>query len=66
MAKNLLIELSDDEAARLHHEAELLGVREEDLARAVVTELLSQHDEDFRRASRYVLKKNAELYRRLG
>ncbi|MBI4861046.1 MAG: DNA-binding protein [Candidatus Riflebacteria bacterium] len=66
MPKQLLIQLSDDEADRLHQEAERLGVRDEDLARAVVTELLSDQDEEFRKAARYVLKKNAELYRRLG
>ena len=66
MPKKLTIELTDTQAARLHEEAARLGVSDEDLARVVVTDLLSQHDEDFRKAAAYVLKKNAELYKRLG
>jgi len=41
-AKKLIIELSDADASRLHAEASRLGVSDEDLARAVVTDLLSQ------------------------
>lgn len=60
------VELSDDQAKRLRRTAERLGVRPEDLARAGVTDLLTQPEEDFRKAAEHVLRKNEELYRRLA
>lgn len=59
------VELSDDQAERLRSTAERLGVRPEDLARAGVTDLLTQPEEDFRKAAEHVLRKNEELNRRL-
>jgi hypothetical protein len=38
----------------------------EDLARVGIEELLSRPDEAFQQAADYVLRKNAELYRRLA
>ena len=38
----------------------------EELARAGVEELLARPEETYQRAIDYVLKKNAELYRRLA
>ncbi len=58
--------LSKDQAERLRHVAERLGVRPEDVARAGVADLPTQPEEDFQRAAEYVLKKNEELYRRLA
>lgn len=46
--------------------AESLDVQPEDLARAGVTDLLRQPDEDFERAAELVLQKNEELCRRLA
>lgn len=60
------VELTEDQATRLCSAAERLGVRPEELARAGVTDLLAQPEEDFRRAAELVLRKNEELYRRLA
>jgi hypothetical protein len=60
------IELSKEQAERLRSAAERLGVRLEDLARAGVTDLLRQPEEDFQKAAAHVLRKNEELYRRLA
>lgn len=60
------VELSEEQAERLRSTAERLGVRSEDLARAGVTDLLTQPEEDFQRAAEHVLRKNEELYRRLA
>jgi len=48
------------------HEAERLGVAPEDLARAVIAELLAAPADDFQAAAERVLRKNEELYRRLA
>jgi hypothetical protein len=66
MARKLVLELSEADAQRLHAEAARLGVSDEDLARAVVTDVLAHQDDDFARALDRVLKKNAELYKRLS
>ncbi len=60
------VELSEEQAERLRSAAERLGVRPEDLARAGLTDLLTQPEEDFQRAAEHVLRKNEELYRRLA
>lgn len=60
------VELSEEQAERLRSAAERLGVRPEDLARAEVTDLLTQPEKDFQRAAEHVLRKNEELYRRLA
>jgi hypothetical protein len=60
------IPLSDEQLVRLKALADKAGVTPEDLARARLEEWLQRPDEDFLRAARYVLQKNAELYRRLA
>jgi hypothetical protein len=60
------IDLSPAQAERLRQEAERLGVRPEDLARAAVADLLAARDDDFEAAAKRVLQKNQELYRRLA
>ncbi|MFY9611344.1 MAG: CopG family transcriptional regulator [Blastocatellia bacterium] len=62
----ITIGLSDDRALRLNEMAARLGVSPEELVRVSVDELLARPDEEFERAVDYVLKKNAELYRRLA
>jgi hypothetical protein len=62
----LAIELSPAQIERLRQEAERLGVAVEDLARAVLADLLTTPDEDFKTAAERVLRKNEELYRRLA
>ena len=62
----LTIDLSPAQAERLRHEAERLGLAPEDLARAALADLLATRDDDFNAAAERVLRKNAELYRRLA
>jgi predicted transcriptional regulator len=62
----ITIGLSDDRALRLKEMASRLGVSPEEIVRVSVEELLARPDEEFERAADYVLKKNAELYRRLA
>ena len=62
----LTIDLSPAQAERLRLEAERLGLRPEDLARAAIVDLLAIPGEDFERAAQHVLRKNEELYRRLA
>jgi antitoxin FitA len=63
---SITVNLSDEHLLRLKELAARLGVSLEELARVSITELLAQSDEKFESASEYVLKKNAELYRRLA
>jgi len=60
------IELSPAHTERLRQEAERLNVTPEDLARAALSDLLSEPDETFKIAAERVLRKNADLYRRLA
>jgi antitoxin FitA len=43
-----------------------LGTSPEELARATIEDLLARPNADFEAAARYILHKNAELYRRLA
>ena len=43
-----------------------LGLTPEDLARAIIVDLLASPGDDFGAAAERVLKKNEELYRRLA
>ena len=60
------IELSPTQAKRLREEAERLRVTPEALARAALSDLLSEPEESFKVAADRVLRKNDELYRRLA
>jgi len=60
------LELSQSVIEQLNERAKSLGIRPEDLARAAVADLVSRPTEEFENAAEYVLKKNAELYRRLA
>jgi hypothetical protein len=51
---------------KLKETATQLQVSPEELVRVSVEELLTRPQESFQRAVDYVLKKNAELYRRLA
>ncbi len=62
----IAVELSADEAELLASTAVRLGVQPEELARATLTDALSQDKDDFRKAAEYVLEKNRNLYRRLA
>ena len=60
------IALPDEPMRRLKELAEEAGVAPEELLRASVEQWLAKPKEDFAKAAAYVLKKNAELYRRLA
>ena len=62
----LSIDLSEGQVERLRDEARRRGVEPEQLALAAVADLLASQGEDFDTAAKYVLEKNAELYRRLA
>jgi hypothetical protein len=62
----ITIPLSEDRLLRLRELAERAGVSPEDLARAGLEDWLARPREDFAKAAEYVLRKNAELYRRLA
>jgi len=64
--KTLEVQLSEQTASRLEEAAERLSVSPEELLLLSVEEKLAKLDAEFRDSSDYVLKKNAELYRRLA
>lgn len=62
----ITISLSDDHLLKLQQVAARYGISPEELVRVSIEELLVRPDEEFERAADYLLKKNAELYRRLA
>jgi hypothetical protein len=62
----IAVELSAAEADILASTAERLDARPDELARAMLTYALSGENEEFRKASEYVLETNRSLYRRLA
>ena len=62
----ITITLPDDRLAQLQEMAARFQVSPEELVRVGVEEFLAQPDDMFQRAVAAVLKKNAELYRRLA
>jgi hypothetical protein len=62
----LAIDLTPAQAERLRQEAERLKITPEELARAALSDLLSEPDQDFKVAAERVLEKYSELYRRLA
>ncbi len=62
----LVIDLSVNQFDKLKEIASQFGVLPEYLAKAAISDLISNTDEDFRSAADYVLHKNEELYRRLS
>jgi antitoxin FitA len=63
---SITIDLAEERLLKLREIATRLGVSPEELVRMSVEELLARPEEDFQHASDYVLRKNAELYRRLA
>ncbi len=63
---SITISIPDDEFATLRELAAQSGVPPEELLRTRVVEWLGRPDQEFARAAEYVLRKNAELYRRLA
>lgn len=60
------IELNDEQMARLRELARQARQTPEELVRDGLGRWLDGPDESFERAADYVLRKNAELYRRLA
>ncbi len=60
------VSLSDEEMCRLENLSGREGLTAEQLVRLCVRDLIAQPDEFFRITATRVLKKNAELYRRLS
>ncbi len=63
---DITITLPDERLAKLRERAAAYGVSAEELVRAGIDHLIGGPDEEFEKAADYVLKKNAELYRRLA
>lgn len=63
---SITVDLTEEQATRLRDIASRLGVTVEEIARASIVDTLAQPEEDFEKAADNVLKKNAELYRRLA
>lgn len=63
---NVAFELPAAQAEKLRREAERLGISTSELARAALSDLLANRDEDFRTAAARVLRKNADLHRHLA
>ena len=63
---DVTISLSDEQLAQLRAQATQLGLTPEELIRRHVEQVLAASDETFLEAAEHVLKKNAELYRRLA
>ncbi|MBA3711030.1 MAG: DNA-binding protein [Pyrinomonadaceae bacterium] len=62
----IIIDLPEERLTKLREIAAGLNISLEDLARVSIEELLAQPEKQFEQAVRYVLEKNAELYRRLS
>lgn len=62
----ITLAISDDSALKLEELAKAAGVKPTELLRASVEEWLAHPRADFADVAAYVLKKNAELYRRLA
>jgi predicted transcriptional regulator len=60
------INLPKDRIRKLKELAAQYGVSPEELVRISVEDMLEQPEEQFRKAADFVLKKNAELYKRLA
>ena len=62
----ITVELPSERLQKLQEMALKFGVSMEELVRVSVEDMLTQPEEQFRKAAQYVLKKNAELYKRLA
>jgi hypothetical protein len=62
----LNLEFDDQQTQRLREAAQRLNVSVDELAKAAINDLLAKPESDFERAASHILKKNAELYRRLA
>ena len=63
---SITINIPDEQLQRLQQLAEEIHISPEDLLRANIEDWLTGPNKEFAQAASYVLKKNAELYRRLA
>jgi predicted transcriptional regulator len=63
---NLTITIPEDRLQKLKELAARFRVTPEELVQMSLEEILARPEESFQQAVNYVLKKNAELYRRLA
>ncbi|RCJ16220.1 DNA-binding protein [Nostoc sp. ATCC 43529] len=63
---SITIDITDSQLQKLQDLARLHGIPLEALLRASIEDWLSSPKSEFTEAANYVLKKNAELYRRLA
>ena len=63
---DITISLSEERLTKLREKASTYGISTEDLVRASIDQLLAGPDEEFKRVTDHVLKKNEELYQRLA
>ncbi|MBW4560528.1 MAG: DNA-binding protein [Mojavia pulchra JT2-VF2] len=63
---SITIDIPDSQLQKLQDLAKVHGISLEALLRVSIEEWLSDQKSDFTDAANYVLKKNAELYRRLA
>jgi len=64
--EQITITLPREVAEQLKNASKKIGVKPEELVLSSLQEKLANLDSDFTDAIRYVLKKNAELYKRLA
>ncbi len=62
----ITVQVSEERLQQLQTIADNLGLSLEDLVLQGIDEVLSRSQEEFQQAANYVLRKNAELYRRLA
>ncbi len=62
----LNVPISDDQATRLQALADRVGLSVEELLRGRIDQFLDRTESEFDSAADYVLRKNAELYKRLA
>ena len=63
---NITITVPDDKFTLLQEKASRLGISPNDLMLLILEEIVARPDEEFQQAAKYVLQKNAELFRRLA
>ena len=62
----IVLQLDEVQSERLRQRASALNLDPQELAKAAINDLVSKPADDFERASKLVLEKNRELYRRLS
>jgi antitoxin FitA len=63
---SITVTIPDEQLEKLQQLARDSQVSPEDLVRANIESLLAASNDEFAQAASYVLKKNAELYRRIA